>query len=409
MYHTRPVVTAAARTSRSPTARFVAAINAIGAAMPPGLRRALCADEASTRNCGAIDGMMVESFERSPDDESAVVAALCAGYRDAKAAQRDAPPVYQPGEEWRRLLESQWSRYRDAIDREDVGAVAALLRNFFRNEGLSGFWGGERMFESFAALDGRKSLQRAAMMQRQYDAWRANSPDAEIAELAAPPIGNPWGYVIRGTLLYEPVFEYHFQARHFATLLTHVARPIVVEIGGGFGGLAYHVLSRLPRATYVGFDLPENVFLQGYYLSCAFPDRKILVYRRGMAALTREDVAAHDIVLLPNFMIPALPDSVADLVANVRSLSEMPVDTIREYLGQIDRIGRLFFFHENIHKPRGDGLYGTPSSRFPDLRHHVLLCSAESRWPRYADDSAYPCRENLYIHETAIRRSVEPG
>jgi len=151
----RPLVTGPGWAARPPREQLLATIGTIGAAMPPGLRRALCADEASTQNCGAIDGMMVESFERSPDDESAVVAALCAGCRDAKAAQRDAPPVYQPGEEWRRLLESQWSRYRDAIDREDVGAVAALLRNFFRNEGLSGFWGGERMFESFAALDGR--------------------------------------------------------------------------------------------------------------------------------------------------------------------------------------------------------------------------------------------------------------
>lgn len=352
---------------------------------------------------------MVDSIERSTEDESSIIPAICESYRAAKAAQRDVPPAYQPGAEWRRLLESSWIRYRDAIDRGDTPGVAELLRNFFRNEGVSGFWDGERMFESFAALDGRKSLQRAALMQRQYEAWLANTPAADVAELAAPPIGNPWGYIVRGTLLYEPVFEYHFQARYIATLLAHLTRPTVIEIGGGFGGLAYHMLSRVPAVTYIGFDLPENVFLQGYYLSCAFPEKKILLYRQGMPALTHDDVSAHDVVLLPNFMLPALPDTVADMVVNVRSLSEMPVDTIGEYLRQIDRIGRLFFFHENIYKERRDELYGTPSSRFPPLQHHVQLCRAVSRWPRYSHDSAYPCQENLYVHTAAIRRAKDPA
>lgn len=402
----RPLVTNSGWASRPPREHLVATIRMIGAAMPQPLRQALCT-QVSANDCSSIEGMMVASIERPPDNESSIVAAVCEGYLAAREAQRDVPPAYQPGEEWRRLLESQWSRYRNAIERGDAPAVAALLRNFFRNEGLSGFWDGERMFESFAALDGRKSLQRAALMQRQYEAWLANTPDADIAELAAPPIGNPWGYIVRGTLLYEPVFEYHFQARHVATLLAHLTRPTVVEIGGGFGGLAYHMLSRVPAMTYVGFDLPENVLLQGYYLSCAFPDKKILLYRRGMPALTHDDVSAHDVVLLPNFMLPALPDTVADMVVNVRSLAEMPVDTIREYLRQIDRIGRLFFFHENIYKERRGGLYGTPSSRFPPLQHHVQLCHAASRWPRYADDSAYPCQENLYIHESRIGRAAD--
>jgi hypothetical protein len=104
------------------------------------------------------------------------------------------------------------------MERQNVDAAASLLRNFFRNEGLSGFWGGERMFESFAALDGPSSLQRANLMRRQLEAWRLALPATAFAELDAPLIGNPWGYLVAGVLLYEPVCEYHYQAHYFASL-----------------------------------------------------------------------------------------------------------------------------------------------------------------------------------------------
>jgi hypothetical protein len=107
--------------------------------------------------------------------------------------------------------------------------------------------------------------------------------------------------------------------------------------------------------------------------------------------------------LLPNFALPDIGTAVADLLVNVRSLSEMPVETIEEYLRQIDRIGRLFFFHENIFKERRDGLHGVPSSKFPILDNFLLVAESESRWPRYNKNSAYPCHENLYIRRSALR------
>jgi hypothetical protein len=105
---------------------------------------------------------------------------------------------------------------------------------------------------------------------------------------------------------------------------------------------------------------------------------------------------------LPNFTLPDIESSIADLIINIRSLSEMQFETIKEYMHQIDRIGRLFFFHENIFAPRRDGLFGIPSTTFPSLANFRLIASAESRWPKYQKDSGYPCQENLYIHRDVI-------
>lgn len=343
------------------------------------------------------------SLEQAPANEDAIVARLIASYTAAIEEQPSVAPPYSPGAEWARLLAAEWGRYRDAIERGDVAGLAGLLRNFFRNEGISGFWGGGNMFEGFRDQEGEPS--RAHLMLAQYQTWLSLCPTSALEELAAPRIGNPWGYVIDSHVLYEPVFEYHYQARYFQELVADVPAPTVLEIGGGFGGLAYQILKQAPGTTYIGFDLPENTLLQAYYLTCAFPEAKILTYTKGMQQLDRETIAAHDIIVLPNFMLPAVESAAADLVVNVRSLSEMPAETIAEYLRQIDRIGRLWFFHENIYKARGDGLFGIPSTQFPRLDQHAPVAAAVSRWPRYGANSGYPCQENLYLHRGAIKRS----
>lgn len=344
------------------------------------------------------------SLEQAPANEHAIVAKLMASYKAAIEEQPSVAPPYLPGAGWATLLAAEWHRYREAIDREDVAALAGLLRNFFRNEGISGFWGGGKMFEGFRDNEGEP--HRANLMLAQYQTWRDLCPTTGLAELAAPRIGNPWGYVVDGQVLYEPAFEYHYQARYFQDLVADVPEPTVLEIGGGFGGLGYQILKQAPGTKYIGLDLPENTLLQAYYLTCAFPKAKILTYTRGMRQLDRQTFAAHDIVVLPNFMLPAVESAAVDLVVNVRSLSEMPAETIAEYLQQIDRIGRLWFFHENIYKARGDDLFGIPSTEFPPLKQHAPVASAVSRWPRYAAESAYPCKEKLYLHRDVLKRQV---
>lgn len=337
-----------------------------------------------------IERKVTEPLEQTPANEAEIVSRLMASYRAAIDANVPSP-AYQLSGGWKELLDSEWRSYRDAIARHEIEPVASFLRNFFRNEGLSGFWGNTKMFESFVARDDG----RAALMRRQLKAWRDALPSAEIAELEAPRIGNPWGYQVEGTLLYEPVVEYHYQADYFASLLADIPSPTILEIGGGFGGLAYHILKRIPDARYIGLDLPENTLIQAYYLMCAFPKAKV--------GLFGESLEGQDVRVLPNFMLPEIRS--ADLIVKVRSLSEMPMETIIEYHREIDRISPLFFFHENIARPRLDGHQGVPSTEFPELKNLIRIAATESRWPRYQNRSAYPCQENLFIRRSAISRA----
>jgi putative sugar O-methyltransferase len=345
---------------------------------------------------------MTDSLEQTPENEPEIVGKLLASYTAARERLPSVSRAYLPAPGWGRTLDAEWRGWREVIERGDAATLACLLRNFFRNECISGLWGGDRMFQVFRDAEENASSFRPAMMLAQFHAWRRVLPTVPVEDLNAPRIGNPWGYVFGGNVLYEPVFEYNYQAHYFRTLLSHLRAPVVLEIGGGFGGLASHILKLAPSTKYIGFDLPENTLVQAYYLSCAFPHARVLVYDRNTATLSPGLLDAHDIVLMPNFMLPQVPSRTADLIVNSRSLSEMSSETIEEYLRQIDRIGRLWFFHENIFKERGDGIPSIPSSQFPRLANHTLVAASESRWPRYNSASAYPCQENLFLHRSVL-------
>jgi putative sugar O-methyltransferase len=358
-------------------------------------------EAASKKSSVGFEGRWIDSVETRPDNEMDLVQSVVSAYHRAKETQPDVPGAYQPdGELWGNdTLRARLSPYYDALSRGDLGMIAGYLRNFFRNEGISGLWTGDDAFGNFCRSDKLKQSWRVNTMIEQYLAWREYLPLTPVKELDAPRIGNPWGYRFNGMLLYEPVFEYNFQANYFDQILHGLQRPVVLEIGGGFGGLAHHLLNCNPGIKYIGLDLPEHLLIQTYYLSSIFPDAKIFTYGKDSSPIDRNILEHYDIVLLPNFELPRIASGIIDLIVNVRSLSEMPYNTISEYYMQIDRIGRLFFFHENPFKGTIEAMNNRiPTSEFPGLKNFIQVTSSESRWPKYQRNSYLACQENLYIH-----------
>jgi putative sugar O-methyltransferase len=372
------------------------------------LERNLLLTEKEISEWGPVqfEGLWTRSVETRPANEEELVRKVVSSFNAAKKAQANVAEQYQPSGGWKNAFDDRLKKFYEYTTKGNYGGVADLLRNFFRTEAIAGLWGGSSIFRDFCTLSSSHNrparLYVEDLIKKHYLVWRKNLPSVDLKELDAPHVGNPFGYCFNDFVLLEPVFEYNFQAHYFDKLLTDVQKPVVIEIGGGFGGLAHHLLRCRPSIRYVGFDLPENLLIQTYYLSCLFPNARIAVYQEGGRPLTLKELDNYDIVLLPNFELERTDSLIADLVINVRSLSEMSYETIAEYFAQIDRVGRLFFFHENICRPRKDSLFGIPSTKFPSLKNFTQILATESRWPKYSADSLYPCQENLFIRSSVI-------
>ncbi|MFH0861123.1 MAG: putative sugar O-methyltransferase [Candidatus Altiarchaeota archaeon] len=324
----------------------------------------------------------------------AIVNRILVSYHKAKAEQKNVPPAYKPGGEWDIDIKTRRANYLKALADNDIPSLSNLLKNFFRNSGAAGLL-------SYAyhqdIIDGNASRKRRFVncILQDFTVWKDFVDNADVGNLSVPPIGNPWGYIIEGNLITSNSCRHHYYASHVKNLLIDVRRPVVAEIGGGYGGLAHYLLSSVKPCKYIDFDLPEVLLVAQYYLMNAFPEKKILLFgeTEGMD-ISFNTLDKYDIILMPNFQLPRLAPDSADLFINVGSLSEMDYSTIEEYLSQITRICKLYFFHDNSEdaEPKGGGHIEVPASKFPISKNAFKrIYKSKSLW---ATSERY--REYLY-------------
>lgn len=286
--------------------------------------------------------------EKNVDDLS-ILERIILSYNKAKIAQREVKAAYLVSNEWLPIYESKLKGVMNALAEQKVVELAKMYRNFYRDPCSYGLVGmTEDMKGHYFSGDIKQKYQRLYLYDVlcRYKLWRCLLGDGYTAQdLASPNIGNPFGLVLDGAFVSSGSDYLHYYATEISRLAATIDHDVVVEIGGGFGGMAYYLLRDNAGVTYVDFDLPENLALTAYYLLRAFPGMKIALY--GEEELGIGAVENNRIVLMPNFEISKMPSMSAAVAFNSYSLAEMSAETIAEYIEQMTRISRKYLFHVN--------------------------------------------------------------
>jgi hypothetical protein len=126
--------------------------------------------------------------------------------------------------------------------------------------------------------------------------------------------------------------------------------PYVIEIGGGFGGLAYHLSKLIPQARIVIVDLPESLLFSSLYLSLLLPQRAHL-YANTENADELLAPATPGCTFVPNYLFDRLfeTEPVFDLAINTLSMSEMDEAQVNYYCWGINQLlsDQGVFFEQN--------------------------------------------------------------
>lgn len=268
-----------------------------------------------------------------------VVHQVALAYQKAKEKQSSAPLEYLPNKMWEANIRLNRADLTYALN-NDVDKLGDMLANFWRNSCA----GSLIKYPTYAALTDNKD---GATMQEYFlvcllkdlMAFAEYNENQNISNLSIPYIGNPYGCMFKDYLLTGATLSNRYYADKLGVLLNDIEYPIVAEIGGGIGLLAYFMLRHNPNLRYMNFDLPEVLAVNQYYLMMALPDKKFKLFG--------DACNEFDIALLPNFCLPEVETASCDMVINIHSLSEMKPDTVREYLNQIQRICRKYFYMEN--------------------------------------------------------------
>ena len=165
----------------------------------------------------------------------------------------------------------------------------------------------------------------------------------DVIEEPAP--GNPWQIFYKGRLISQDVCNSLIE---YSSINNEVILPsplVVGELGAGYGRLAYVFLKAQQNVKYVIFDIPPAIFISQWYLSRVFPDKKIFKVRSFMDFQEiQEEYEQSDIAFFLPEQMELLPEKHFNLFVNISSLGEMKTGQIRNYLSQIDRLTRGYFY-----------------------------------------------------------------
>lgn len=240
----------------------------------------------------------------------------------------------------------------EPIISEDMGIIdkssniSQALENFFRN----GCSNGLVTHDTFKNLSKANKISKKDLiitMLNDIKLWRELVEGAEVSQLKTPAIGNPWGYFLNNILVIPDSARHHYYSYRVKNILSNFKNPVIAEIGGGYGGFAYHLLKD-SNFHYINFDIPEIVLISSYYLLSAFPEKKFLLFGEADGGF---DFEKYDVILMPHFEASKLKNDSIDLFINSNSLAEMSEKTVIDYIANICRSTKKYFYHINSDEP----------------------------------------------------------
>ena len=269
-------------------------------------------------------------------EDFALLDRICTAYIKAAERQSTAPPAFRPTDWWQRITDKSLGPVARALAMRDLDALRRMYRNFFRDPCSTGLLGlpvdmPKCYFGACIDTFYREFFLGDAL--HRLDLWRSWTGNRfPLSALGVPNIGNPYGVVIDRVLIRIAAEYQHFYAQEIARLLKPANPGTVMEIGGGFGGMAYYLIRDCPGVKYIDFDVPETIALASYFLLKSFPKLRVTLYG--------EALDDSDIVLMPSFELPQMRGNSVDVSFTSNVLRDMSVPVACEYIDHIVRVTR---------------------------------------------------------------------
>ncbi len=299
-------------------------------------------------------------------DETALLHRICAAYKAAVEHPECACSSYRATGWWQQIRHRSLAPVRQALLQNDIAALSGMYRNFFRDPCSTGLtsvpYGMTRAYFGGKMTDLHRRIYLADTLYR-LDYWKRETGGRfHLRDLAVPRIGNPFGVCLDGTLVSaRSEFQHHCADRVISLL---PSRPsTVIEIGGGYGGMAYYLLRDQPKTRYCDFDVPESTAIATYYLMKAFPQKRFLLF--GEAPLDGQAIAHADVVLMPLFCLERLQAATVDVTFSSHAMTDIAAPELALYLETIHRVTlNHFLFVGTAALPNLPGLVGDDSGLF---------------------------------------------
>ncbi len=203
---------------------------------------------------------------------------------------------------------------------------------FFSNNWAADYHDGHKIKSDDEALDTKlvkKYLEHVKDIPKKY--WCSESRSSEIVSQ----IGIKYGdYLINRDIVKEQGCVSNLYQLGIIDLLEK-RDSVVVEIGSGYGQLAYQLASKIEsNICYLCIDYPESLFWSSVFLTVNTIEDSVFVYSSDDIHLEiNELIRKYKYIMIPNYLINQLKKiNQIDLVINQNSFQEMSEDQVDSYM-----------------------------------------------------------------------------
>ena len=286
-----------------------------------------------------------EPVEPSDDPrEVALVERIFHSFARMKADQRQAPQCTLPSSLWQRQLDEGYAFLSASLRAGDRKPFHFFLANFGAWKTYHGLEPTTLIWERMASALGRRYLKNALFYQP-LQFWKAFfNHRRPLTCLTYPTHGNQAGAYLEGVFVGPGSFSNDIYGSLLSGIIRDRKRPVVADLGAGYGKLGYFTLRDREEFAFIDFDLPETVCLAAYYLMKVWPGKRTLLY--GEVPYSPATHGQYDLIFMPSYEISKAGRASIDLVINKDSLGEMTKEAVIHYVGAIAEATR-YFFHLN--------------------------------------------------------------
>ncbi len=278
---------------------------------------------------------------------------------------KKSPTLYQPSMFWDVLNEvhleylskSGFSNFKRTINTKyfNWGSLGILIHQFrpilreFTKGNFNPFV--KSNFEHAKKFNRLGAFTYRIYLASLYDYISQNDHLGILDKIKEPKLGNPFVVKYKGKLISQDLCNSIYEFYSITEGNNFSGKVKIVELGAGYGRLGYVFLKMLPDSSYCIIDIPPALFIAQNYLSRVFPKEKVFKFRpfQSFKEVKKEFEQSRIQFIMPH-QIELLPNKYFDLSINISSLHEMTREQIRNYLKQINRLCKGYFYTKQWRK-----------------------------------------------------------
>lgn len=306
----------------------------------------------------------IKKIESNLDDKELHIR-LFNCYKLMKKLQTEYPEVIKPSSLWQKHINYDYKFLLKSLKDNNINDFSFFLSNFGNWDNYLGIEH-NMLIKRYSKNFILKNFLKNEIFLKHLNIWKDfGYSNNDISKISTPEFGNQLGAYLNGNFVTIGSFFNQIISKILFEHINYLKRPIICDLGGGYGKLGYFLTKNFKKFCFIDFDIPEVLILAAYYLIKSNPDKKTLLY--GEKNFIKTDMENYDFIFMPPTELEKLEENSIDLFLNKNSLGEMKKETANFYVKKINKCSKIFFHmnHNRIRNEFENGEKSLISSEYP--------------------------------------------